>query len=176
MSELPENIQKYLTVWNDTLARGMLLEEQPELTNLLDDPSTRHTLLQWLAGVESLDPQNALLTANALQFLRPSATSSDLSIVRKLLMHSDTIVRMRTYEFLLTLYFPDKNPEAMLMLLNSMLMDSDDTIRTQGVRYIQRANAVAELRDFLMSWQQAAASRGWLDSDSYELVQQVLNT
>ncbi|MCB0088458.1 MAG: hypothetical protein KDE54_11140 [Caldilineaceae bacterium] len=176
MNALPENIQKYLTVWNDTLARGVLLDEQPELAGLMDEPNTRQTLLDWLAGSESLAPQNARLTANALQFLRPQAQSSDAPIVRKLLMHPDAIVRLRTYEFLLTLYFPDKNPEALIMLLNSMLMDADDTIRTQGVRYIQRANAVTELRDFLVSWQQAAAGRGWLNSESYELVQQLLNT
>lgn len=176
MNALPENIQKYLTVWNDTLARSTLLEEQPELTGLMDEPSTRQTLLDWLAGSESLEPQNVLLTANSLQLLRPQAQSSDAPVVRKLLMHPEALVRLRTYEFLLTLYFPDKNPEALIMLLNSMLMDADDTIRTQGVRYIQRANAVAELHDFLVSWQQAATARGWLTSESYELVQQLLNT
>ncbi|HOU40207.1 MAG TPA: hypothetical protein PK829_02960, partial [Promineifilum sp.] len=84
-------------------------------------------------------------------------------------------VRLAAYEFLLTLYYPDKNREALLQLLQNMLSDSEDAIRAAGARYADQADVAAELRSFLLRWQKTAPGQGWANTESFELVGRLLN-
>ncbi len=106
--------------------------------------------------------------------MRSKAQESEAAAVKPFLMHPDSFVRLKAYEFLLTLYFPDRNREAMFLLFNGMLSDREDQIRAQAARYIQRANAVADLKDFLSRWLKQASRQGWETTESYELVEQLL--
>jgi len=173
MQEIPEEVRAYLSS-DDALMRAQLLQTYPSLQQTLSDPQTRTALLSWLASDEAWQPDATGFVAHALAYLRVGAKQDEAPIVRTFLVHTDAHVRLRAYEFLLSLYFPDRNPEAMFLLLHGMLLDGDDTVRAQAAHYIERANAVGELRGFLESWRKVAPSRGWDGSESFELVERLL--
>jgi hypothetical protein len=173
MPEIPEDVKAYL-VSHNVLAREQLHQQYPNLEQLMGDPQTRKTILDWLASEEAWADSSAVLAMRCLEFLQNGATEDEAPIVKTFLLHSNTFVRLRAFEFLLTLYFPDKNREAMFILLHSMLFDPDDTVRVSGVSYIERANAIGELKEFLQRWIKVAASRGWENTQSYELIEQLL--
>jgi hypothetical protein len=83
-------------------------------------------------------------------------------------------VRVRAYEFLLTLYFPDKNREAMITLLQNMILDNHDAVRVQGLRYIERADAVPDVLELLQRWRKIAMLRNWDKTESFEVVTRLL--
>ena len=174
MAEIPTEVKAYLAT-NDVLFREQLRQRYPNLEQLLGAPQTRKAILDWLASEEAWDDAAAQFVMRCLEFLQNGATEEEASTVKTFLMHPDAFVRLRAFEFLLALYFPDKNREAMFLLLHGMLFDPENAVRISGAEYIDRANAVAELREFLQRWSKVAASRGWENTDSYELVQQLLN-
>ena len=173
MEEIPSEIRAYLST-NDSLFRVQIAQHYPGLQQTLNDPASRKAILNWLASDEAWDPTVSGFTSNSLEFLRAGAVEDEAQIVRGFLLHSDPQVRLRAYEFLLTLYFPDKNREAMFLLLHSMLSDTDDMVRTQAARYIERANAGTDLKDFLQRWYKTAPDRGWDGTESFELVEHLL--
>ncbi|RIK44206.1 MAG: hypothetical protein DCC55_03180 [Chloroflexi bacterium] len=150
------------------------MQRHPDLNQSLRDPSTRAALLEWLASDAARDPAQSGTVANTLEFLRIGATPTEAMTIRPFLLHPDPFVRLRAYEFLLTLYFPDKNREAMLLLFHNMLTDRDEAVRSLAVSYIERANAVAELRGVLETWLQTARQQGWENTETLELVERLL--
>jgi hypothetical protein len=173
MAELPEAVKAYLTSHN-ILLREQVKQRYPNIDQVMADPETEKTILSWLVSQDAWAVSNAELVMRCLEFLQERASEQQAPIVKTFLLHTSAFVRLRAFEFLLMLYFPDKNREAMFLLLHTMLLDPDNTVRNSAAAYIERANAVPELRDFLQQWLRAAASRGWDKSESYERVQQLL--
>jgi hypothetical protein len=173
MKHIPSELKQYLSS-EDRLYRARVLEQYPGLQQILENPGTRELIVSWLSSDEAHDKPSAELAASSLKFLRPNARQDDAPVIRTFLLHADGYVRLRAYEFLLTLYFPDKNREAMLLLLHNMLSDSDDMVRSQGARYIERAGAASELAESLRRWQKNAVSQGWQGTESFELVEGLL--
>ncbi|HEY0017460.1 MAG TPA: hypothetical protein VGC13_14210 [Longimicrobium sp.] len=173
MIGLPEPLGAYLTAY-DVLTRDAVLRAHAGLRDELQRPETRSTLLAWLASDDAWSPEGAGVLPAVLEFLRPAAVPSEAARVRPLLMHPDPPVRRGAFEFLLTLCFSGRNPEALLLLLGGMLMDEDETVRRTGADYASRAPADGELRDFLKRWLVLAPARGWTGSESYELVKRLL--
>lgn len=173
MSEIPNEVKAYVAT-NDVLYREQLRQRYPNLEQLLGDPKTRKAILDWLVSEEAWDDSAAQFAMRCLEFLHNGATEEEAPIVKTFLLNPNGLVRLRAFEFLLTLYFPGKNREAMFLLLHSMLFDPDDAVRTSGAAYIDRANAADELREFLQRWSKVAESRGWGNTASFERVQHLL--
>lgn len=170
---IPTVVTAYLSS-EDKLRRAQLLADHPELGQLLEDPSTRTELVDWLRTDEADEPESAPLVAGVLMFLRTAAAAHEAAVIRPFTLHPDPIVRLRAYEILLTLYFPDRNPDALLLVLQSMLSDPHDGVRAQGARYVERAGAVAELAPFLTGWTRKAREREWDEGESAEVVDRLL--
>jgi len=174
MQEIPFGVRDYLST-NDSLYRRQVTQRYPGLQEDLSDPATRKAILNWMVSDAAWDSTGTNFVGNCLEFLRAEGVEEEAQIIRGFLLHSDPRVRLRTYEFLLTLYFPDKNFEAMFLLLHGMLSDDNDMVRALGARYIERAGAVPKLRDFLQRWYKVAPDRGWANTESFELVENLLN-
>jgi hypothetical protein len=174
MEAIPPEVREYLST-KDALFRAHVVQRYPVLDQVLNSPATRKALLDWLASDAAWNPTISSFTSNCLEFLRVGAAEGEAQTVRAFLLHPDPYVRLRAYEFLLTLYFPDKNREAMLLLLQGMLSDNDDVVRAQAASYIERADAVSELKDFLQQWYKSAPLRGWARTESFELIERLLN-
>jgi ADP-ribosylglycohydrolase len=175
MQAIPAEVREYLST-SDSLYRAQVVQRYPDLQQTLNDPATRKAILDWLTSDEAWEPSLSSFTSNSLALLRVGAAQEEAQIVRSFLLHPDPWVRLSAYDFLLTLYFPDRNREAMFLLLHGMLSDNDDMVRAQAARYIERADAVDELRDFLQRWYKEAPGRGWADTESFELVGGLLNS
>jgi hypothetical protein len=174
MSEIPIAVQQYLASEDDWFRHG-IIQQNPRLVETLTDPGTRRAIVDWLSSDAAYAEAQIGLAVNYLKFLRPAARPDEASAIRTLLLHPNLQVRLCAYEFLLTLYFPDKNREALLGLLTGMLSDAEDAVRAEAAQYIERANATAELKDFLQRWIRMAVERGWGSSESYEIVVRLLN-
>ncbi len=173
MESFPDQVKEYLAS-DDALVRKQLFQREPGLQQTLADPETRAAILNWLADDQAWEPSVEGLIQNCLIFLQGDASVSEDKTVRSFLLHPNPYVRLRAYEFLLSLYFPDKNREALFLLLHGMLSDSDDAVRTQAARYIERAGAVEELSQFLERWYKTAPNLGWEGTESFELVGRLL--
>ncbi len=174
MDNIPVEARAFLST-NDSLAQAQLAQQFPNLQDTLRDPGVRAAVLAWLASDAAWDDANAHFTLNALRYLRSAADPAEAQVIRPFLLHSQPGVRLAAYEFLLTLYYPDKNREALLQLLQNMLSDSQDAIRSAGARYADQADVEAELHSFLLRWQKTAEAQGWVNSESFELVGRLLN-
>lgn len=173
MTYIPPEVKQYLSS-DDDLLRARLVQQYPRLQETVDDPKTRVAILEWLASDEAHEKSSAGFASACLKFLRAKASQNEAPIVKTFLLHTDSHVRLRAYEFLLTLFFREKDREAMLGLLHSMLSDSDDMVRAQSARYIERTGAADELQDHLQRWHLDALSRGWRGTQSFELVEHLL--
>ncbi len=173
MQEIPTEVREYLSV-NDSLARLQLFQNHPGLKDLLEDPQTRAAVLDWLGSEEAWEGSRSTFVVSCLELLRPAAQPSDEQIVRAFLLHPDPFVRLRAYEILLTLYYPEHNRNAMFLLLHGMLSDPDDRVRVSAASYIRGVGAAGELEGFLRRWLKLAPEKGWEGSESFELVQQLL--
>ncbi len=174
MDNIPLEARAFLST-NDSLAQAQLAQQFPHLMATLTDPAVRAAVLAWLAGDDAWNATNTHFTLNALRYLRSAADPAEAQVVRPFLLHPQPSVRLAAYEFLLTLYYPDKNREALLQLLQNMLSDSEDAIRAAGARYADQADVAAELRSFLLRWQKTAPGQGWANTESFELVGRLLN-
>jgi len=175
MDDLPIEVRAFLST-NDSLAQAELAQRYPDLNATLADPAVRAAVLAWLADDDAWVEANAHITLNALRYLRSAADPGEAQAIRPFLLHPQPRVRLAAYEFLLTLYYPDKNREALLQLLQNMLSDSQDAIRAAGARYAQQADVTPELHSFLQRWQKTAGGQGWTDTESFELVQRLLGS
>lgn len=173
MQEIPAEVREYLSV-NDSLARLQLFQDHPGLKDLLEASGTRAALLDWLGGEEAWEESRSTFVVSCLELLRSTAQPSDEQIVRAFLLHPNPFVRLRAYELLLTLYYPETNRNAMFLLLHGMLSDADDRVRVSAAAYIQGIGAAGELKSFLERWLKLAPERGWQGTESYELVERLL--
>jgi hypothetical protein len=173
MTRLPDDLAQYFAT-GDELARASVVEQHPGLPAALGTAETRARLLDWLSDEEPWQEDRTEMLVQVLQFLRGTASEADAPRVKPFLLHPRDRVRLRAYEFLTALYFPDRNREALFLLLNGMLSDEGDDVRAAGAAYAQRAGAVPELRDFLTRWRALAPARGWTGTQSYELVTRLL--
>jgi hypothetical protein len=173
MASIPVEVRSYLST-NDSLIRAVLAEQFPDLQETLADPETREAVLEWLESDDAWEAANTHFAMNALRYLQGKATQAEAQTVRPFLLHTNPSVRLTAYEFLLTLYFPDKNPEALLQLLQNMLSDDQEMVRASAARYIRQSAVTPELKRFLQRWQKTAEDRGWADTESYELVERLL--
>lgn len=166
---VPQGMLEYLTA-ADLLARDNVLRRHPGLRELLDSPSARQGLSEWLGSDEAWAGPSAAAVEGAIDYLRQSALPDGAAIMKPFVLHPSERVRLRAYEFLLGLYFPDRNPDAVFMLLAGMLSDESDMVRAAGAAYVQRVGATGELRPFLERWRNTAEARGWAATESYGLV------
>ena len=134
----------------------------------------RQAIVAWLSGDEAWQGEAEILAENCIEFLTPKAAADEAAVIKQFLLHANPHIRLRAHEFLLTLYFPDRNREALFMVLHAMLSDQSETIRREAAGYIQRAGAVVHLRPFLERWQAQARERGWAETESFELVARLL--
>lgn len=173
MLDIPIAVHEYLAV-NDSLARAQLFQSHPDLKLVLADPRTRAAVLDWLGTEEAWEPSRSSFVANCLAFLRAGAQQDDEQVVRAFLLHEDPFVRLRAYELLLTLYYPEHNRNAMFLLLHGMLSDPDDRVRVSAAAYIQGVGAAGELKGFLQRWLKLAPERGWEGTESFEMVERLV--
>jgi hypothetical protein len=176
---VPQEVLQYLSS-EDGLFRADLVQQRPDVTAMLQDPTVRSELLRWLATPEARQEGMAGLTANSLAHVRTSIEAGDRARITELAealsQHPNYLVRLRSYELLLTLSFPSKDQPRMEALLSSMLGDPHDIVRSQAVRQIARASdAGVNLQHLLRAWHQQAPERGLVGTESYELAQRALN-
>lgn len=170
---IPADVRRYLAA-GDSLARAQVTSDHPDVGDRLADPRTRESVLAWLRSDEATQPEASHLVAGCLTFLRPAAEPAEVSAVRPFTLHPDAVIRLRAFEFLLTLYFPDRNREALLMVLQAMLADAADPVRTLGMRYVERADAAGELDTYLRGWVREAPAKGWHTGEAAELAPRLL--
>jgi hypothetical protein len=174
MQEVPAEVKEYILA-PDTMTRGPLVERHPDLLKTMEDPRTRKAMLQWLATDEAFTHQGLALAGGYLLFLanhHPQA--SETPIVRPFLMHPDPEVRLHAYEHLLTLYYPDKNREAMYLLFTAMLEDQQDLVRKNGASFIRSSGAIDEFRPTLERWLKLSPGRGWQHTDAHVVIEQLV--
>lgn len=174
MVELAPELREYIAS-DESMTRVTVLERHPGLAQRLKTPETRRELLAWLETDEAWAPGQAGFTGKVLQFLRDAADPGEAPAIRPFLLHEDAFVRLRAHEFMLTLYFPDRNRDALLAVIQQMLVDPAEPVRAAGVRYLERAGAGPEFTPFLRRWvwqrQQAPSSQ---PAESVELAERLL--
>lgn len=176
MQDLPDEVKAYFSS-EDAFTRAQLLQTHPQLDETLNSPELVAKLLQWLSSPDAwADETDVNFLLSVLGFLRTHAKESEASVIKVFLLHANPLVRLRVYEYLLTLYFPDKNREALFLLLQAMLSDQDEQVRAEAAGYIQRGDAVTYLRAFLERWIKTASDRGWGNTESFELVERLLRS
>lgn len=173
MNNVSPAVQRYLES-EDAFARAQLLQANPNLETELQSADVRQAILTWLSVEDAWQRDTESLTENCIEFLTPKAAPGEAETIRQFSLHSNPHIRLRSYEFLVNLYFPDRNREALLVVLQAMLSDQSETIRREAAGYIERAGAGADLQPFLRRWQAQAAERGWTESESFELVARLL--
>lgn len=171
MKDIAKDIEAYLRA-DDSLYRAQVRQEAPNFEARLNAPETRRALLDWLRTDEAW--ADGELAQNVIEFLQTSARADDVQTIRSFLMHPKQRTRLAAYEYLRGLYFGADNREALLQLLQNMLMDADNVIRAQAARHIQQAKLVDEMRGYLERWRTAAIERGWGQTESHELVERLL--
>jgi hypothetical protein len=173
MEMIPKEVRAYLST-NDSLVRARLQQQYPELDKVLNEAKTRTAVLNWLATDEAWAGTAAHFTMNCLRYLQGKASQDEAPTIRAFLLHALPDVRRAAYEYLLALYYPDKNREALLQLLQNMLSDTDEAVRAEGARYVKQSGAAPDLKRFLQRWYEVARDQGQSDSESFELVGRLL--
>ncbi len=171
--QIPIEVREHLSA-GDGLGKAAVAERYPDIQATLNNPKTRVAILNYLASDDAWKDSSTGFTMKCIEFLRSGATQQEAHLVRTFLLHADHYVRLRAYEFLMTFYFPDKNREAMFVLLQNMILDDHDAVRTQGARFIERANVGVEFRPFLKRWRKTAAGKGWEGKESVEIIDRLL--
>lgn len=173
LADLPASLRDYLSS-SDQLFRAALQQQYPGLERSLPSARVRSAVVAWLAGDEAPRDEFAEVAANALDFIRTRARASEARIARRFVLHPHPLVRLRADEFLLTLYFPNRNPNAMLSILQSMLLDPADLVRAQAVRYAERIGIGPELRMLLQQWLDLARAQGFASTEGVELAERLV--
>lgn len=173
MTDIPSTVKAYLAT-DDAFVRAQLLQQHPGLEQQLHAPQTRAAILAFLQNDTAWSPSSMPLTLNCIEFLRNGASEAEAASLRPFLLHEDRRVRLAAYEYLRVLYYPDKNREAMNQLYQNMLMDNEDTVRVQAIRYLKQTGAREDLRTFLQRWYKTAPGHDWDKSESYELMKRLL--
>jgi hypothetical protein len=172
MQAIPIEVREYLST-NDSLVRAQISQRYPNLSDILDSPSTRAAVLAWLGSNEAWEDSLIHFTINSLKYMQGKASTDESQTIRAFLLHPHPQVRLAAYENLLTLYFPDKNPEALMQLLQNMLSDNDEMLRVEAAHYVKQSGVAAELKGFLQRWRQMGVAPE--NSESRELVDGLLS-
>lgn len=170
---ISQDVREYLAT-NDSLYRACVRQKYPDIENKMKRAQTRNEIMTWLAGESPWKQEYASFAANCLEFLRAEASESESGALKPFLLHYDPLVRLRAYDYFVVTYFLDKNTQALLRLLESMLIDDDNRVRVAGIRYMERIGAEKEYLGFFKAWQIRAAMKGWLESESAELIMEIL--
>jgi hypothetical protein len=170
---LSEGVLEYLDA-RDALTREAVFRRHPALRDAVGTPGLRSELVEWLGTDPPWQPEQAERTARAIDLVRSGEAEDDAPTIKPFLLHPAERVRLRAYEFLLGLYFPDRNPDAVFLLLTGMLSDESEMVRSSGAAYVARVGARDQLRPFLQRWLAMAAARGWQGSESHDLVTRLL--
>src|SRR5689334_169993 len=112
MAAIPAEVREYLSS-GDGLGQAAAHQRHPQLRQTLQAADTRVAILGWLATEESKAEAYTGFCARCLQFLRPEIQAREVATVRPFLLHDAALVRTAAYELLITLYFPDRNREAL---------------------------------------------------------------
>jgi hypothetical protein len=174
MQDIPIAVREFLSA-SDGLGKMAVREQHPNLDQQLADPNTRVTILRFLESDEAWEEKDSGFVASCIEFLMAKAKTEEVPIIRTFLLSAEPHVRLRAYEFLVRFAFPDKNRDSLLILLQGMLSDEDDMVRTQGAHFIERADAVSPLLPFLQRWMKIAANKAWTESESFELVEHMIH-
>ena len=169
LDQIPIEVRDYLTA-NDGLAQAAVKEKYPNLRQTLDAPETRAAIIRYLASREPWADKSGF-TRNVLGFLQNGASEEEAASIRPLLRHPDPWVRLRTYEYLMAIYYPPRDHQAMSNLFQEMLDDSDEIVRVQAARWIKGLNMSSEMHDFLQRWVKLAVERKWDTQESFSLIQ-----
>jgi hypothetical protein len=172
MEDLPAPLRQYLST-TDSIVRAQIVAEHGDLLQMLSTPETRSAVLKWLASEAAWEPSAYTLLINALGILR-GGSAEEAQVVRPFLLHSEPFVRMAAFEFMLALYGPDQNPEALLMVLQNMLSDQSDKVRSLATHYIENLKLTDDLKKFLDRWYQSAPDKGWDTRESFERIGRIL--
>jgi hypothetical protein len=174
MAEIPPAVREYLST-EDVLYRAELSRRKPEVEEQLRAAATRAAVREWLGSEDAQDESRGNLVANALNYLLSAGPDrNDIRLVRSFLQHPLSLVRLRAYEYLASMYFRDGRRDALLEVLARMLDDPHDSVRAQSIRLIQRVGADAELHPVLVQWHRAADQRGFVGGESYELASRLI--
>ncbi|MBW4710440.1 hypothetical protein KX928_21835 [Roseobacter sp. YSTF-M11] len=173
MSNLPAGVQDYL-ISEDALRRAQLLQDHPQLAEELKSPEVREIILAWLASDPARQASNESLLENCIEFLTAGAAPGEAAVIRPFSLHGNQHVRLRSYEFLVSLYFPDRNREALMSVLQLMLSDHSETVRREAAGFVQRANLSGEMTPFLRVWRDRAEEDGRGAEESFELINRLL--
>jgi hypothetical protein len=138
---------------------------------VLNAPETRKALLAYLASDDPWVTTTPGFAMNTLTFVLSGATADEARFVRPLVLHPVPDVRVRAYTFLVAVAGQDRT--SLIALLETMMMDPDDMVRTAGARYIEQTDALTSLRLFLERWVKLAPARGW-NGESRELIDRLL--
>jgi hypothetical protein len=163
------DVKEYLSA-TDPMSRAGVKTRYPGIENKMKEPRTHSDILTWLASEFPWKSEYASFAANCLSFLYSEASESERERLRPFLLHYDAQVRLKAYDYFVLTYFPDKNKQALLLLMESMLVDDDDRVRIAGIRYIERIGAEKEFINVFRAWQFLASLKAWQQSGSAELV------
>ena len=173
MLELPADIKEYLSA-GDGLGRKAAEANHPGLQKKLESAETRAAILKYLASDDPWHESNPGIVINALGLIQKGASASEIPLVRPLVLHPEGMVRLGAYDFLFAVYYPAGDRASMINLLQSMLLDSHDMVRSQAAQYVKGLKVPAELKPFLERWIKLAPARGWQKQESFELIERLL--
>jgi hypothetical protein len=173
VQEIPSDVREYLTA-GDGLARKSVEAQHPDIRQKLQTPDTRAKLIRYLASDEPWQDPSPGMAVNTLGVLQAGAKQEEVPVIRPYLMHPQPQLRLRAYEFLMSVYYPAGERGSMLTLFQSMLLDSEDTIRMQGAQFIKGMKGQTELQPFLERWLKLAPQKGWDKTDSFGAVQNLV--
>ncbi len=174
MNEVPDEVKQYILA-TDAMTRGRIAEQHPDVVRKLEQPSTRAGMLEFLANPSAFSAGALSLATGYLAYLGHAPAAAEAPIVRSHLLHPATPVRLKAYEYLLMLYFPDKNRDAMYLLLQQMLQDPQDQVRAAAARYVESTSTLDQFRPTLARWLDVAAQRGWAGGDAHEKIERMIH-
>lgn len=174
LEAIPVDVREFLTA-GDGLGQAAVMERHPNVKQNLKSPETRAALVAYLSSNEPWDNPTPSLTLNALAHIQRGATPEEAEHIRPFLLHDNPWVRLRTYQYLMVLFYPTKERQSMLTLFAGMLLDPDEVVRLQGARLITGTQTEKDLTPFLTRWLQTAKARGWEKLDSYLTVRDLLH-
>jgi hypothetical protein len=172
MNPIAADVREYIASDED-MTRLSILGQHAGLEQRLQTPETRRSLVAYLATEEAWSTREAGFTNKVIHFLHDGFSEAEAPAIRPFVLHTDPYVRLRTYEYLVMLYFPDRNRPALLMTLQNMLVDEAEPVRVAGVRYLERSGALGDFRGFLQQWVRHYSGMG-MQLESVELAERLL--
>lgn len=169
-SEIPSEVRAYLSA-GDGLGQASVREQHPDLDRVLNAPSTRSAIVAYLASEETLKDSDPGFAMNALAFLQSAANAQEAGSIHRLLRHPNPSIRARAAGYMMAVYYPVRDRNAMLSLFKETLNDSDETVRVQTARWIKGTDSAPLLEGFLENWTLLARKNKWDKTESFQIIQ-----